>query len=185
MRNFTKPLSWTTLSAWILVAGLSGCRIRDSLDTSLGEAPDSFVEAQGWEGVLVSGVERYMVEVKLKPTGHFEVDKNLCRFRPESGPFEIGEWNALASAMNRALASPPVSGSEPLCVPLSRNTGMDDKVYLTRDLERLPFFEVKGIGGQREACTFRIADPAAAKEVADRIDAAASLAAHEGCPSRG
>ena len=59
------------------------------------------------------------------------------------------------------------------------------RVGQTRDLERLPFFEVKGNGGQREACTFRIADPAAAKEVADRSDAAASLAAHEGCPSRG
>ncbi len=185
MRNFTTSLSWTTLSAWIFIAGLSGCRIRDSLDTSLGDAPDVFVEAQGWEGVLVSGVERYVVEVKLKPTGHFEVDKNLCRFRPESGPFEIGEWNALASAMNRALASAPVTGTEPLCVPLSRTAGMDDKVYLMRDLERIPFIEVKWNGSQREACTLRISDPAAAKEVADRIDEAASRAAREGCPSRG
>ncbi len=166
------------------MTGLSGCRIRDSLDTSLGNTPEAFVEAQGWEGVLVSGVERYAVEVKLKPTGHFEVDKNLCRFRPESGPFEIGEWNELASAMNRALASAPVTGPEPLCVPLSRTAGMDDKVYLTRDLERLPFIEVKWNGSQREACTLRISDPAAAREVADRIDAAASRAAREGCPSR-
>ncbi len=153
--------------------------MKDAADLGRDQQIPTLEEAAGWDGAVVEGVDHYVITVKIKVTGHYEVDRNRCRFREDFGPLPLDEWNRLARAMNAAMKSTPPR--EPVCVTLRNGNGMDDKIYYLKGSDRRLLFEVKYGASGPEACTEVIGNPKLAQDAADMLNRSAIRAAWEGC----
>ena len=196
LRKKTVRLTLSALAALSIVA----CQMKDSNTASSGDTtPPSdttsatptpntagAAETEGWNGALVDGVEHYVIQIKVKASGHYETTKNRCRFQADFGAIPLEEWNRLVKAMNMAIKSPPPTSE--LCVKLAQGSyGMDDKAYLLigpTEQKKLLFEMKPDSDGSKLACTIVIGDRQLAQDAADMLNRISIRGAYEGCPDR-
>lgn len=170
------------LLAASFLPGLLACQIQNPNQQSETTERPASVDADGWTTLVIQGGVKSLYgwyaagKAEIDAFAHFHSSSNAC-LKEESGAFELEPWNRFASALNRAIQSPPLRDEN--CLPSQEFKRAPDtiEVQLVTGAKRKIF---DGRAGQ--LCTW-ISDPSAARELMHAIDEMLIHIGKENCPS--